>query len=356
MHVPLDNIERTHALSPETLVRRFLRTGTPVIVQGLGDHRRARALADVGGARRALADVPLAAGRPPISEMLRGRTVGRARPVRLGDLYDDLASGHRALGVCIEHPTPARLARRIPPPPYVRLGDPDDGWLSFTFMAGPGDVTHLHYDVDGRAFAMYQVFGHKRYVVIDPAHTRKLAPLTAPDLPYVSTVFLQHFDPADRAAFLRYTAAWEADVGPGETIVIPPGAWHHVEYLDVALSVSFRLPRPPVLRFLADELPPSVEVQALMAHVRNDAAIGPEEARALGALREAVARTGRHPRHRGDDLAAACAAQAARLGLPVGGPGYHLADVERHDDARARTAASGGVRSDRRERHALARR
>jgi len=150
VYVPLDNIERTQALSPETLVRRFQRTGTPVIVQGLGDHRRARALADGAGARRALADVPLAAGR---------RRSARCSAA-------------------------ARSAAR------------------------------------GRS----------------------------------------------------------------------------------------------------------------------------------------VARTGRHPRHRGDDLAAACAAQAARLGLPVGGPGYHLADVERHDDARARIAASGGVRSDPRQRRALARR
>jgi hypothetical protein len=325
----LQNVERVPAVPPETLDHGHLRPGVPVILTGLYDHLPAAELRDPAAVRRELGGLTLPIRANPVSELLQGRTPA-ARTMTFGEFHARMAAGLASAEFCIEHDTPDELAAFIPPPPYIDLGEPDDGWVSHLFLAGAGDATHLHFDIDLRNVLTYQVFGRKRYVLFDPAETRKLAPGTPASMCYASALYLEHFGPEDLTSFLRYANAWDCVLEPGELLVTPATAWHYIEYIETALSVTFRLARNPYLRFLAEALPPSVEVQALGARFRDPDRVGPPEAGAFAELVDAA--TGRHP----DQEARAAALDllavelCRRLGLPIAGPAYHLDDIHRH--------------------------
>jgi hypothetical protein len=176
------------------------------------------------------------------------------------------------------------------------------------------------------------VFGRKRYVLIDPRHTRKLAPGTPPGACYASALHLDHFSEADLAGFLRYVDAWDCILEPGETLLTPATTWHYIEYVDVALSVTLRLGRNRYLRFLAEAMPAtSIELQALAGCFRDEDAVGPAEAAAFAELQATALRPYPTPELRAAALDMLCVALCERLGLDVAGPAYHAADVQRRD-------------------------
>ena len=81
-------------------------------------------------------------------------------------------------------------------------------------MAAAGARVHLHYDPDLRNVLMVQLMGRKRYVIVDPSQTAKLAPGMPPEVRCGSGLFLENFSDEDLAGFLRYANAWDASSGP----------------------------------------------------------------------------------------------------------------------------------------------
>jgi hypothetical protein len=320
-------IERVAAPAPADLDRRYLRTGTPVVLTGLYDRAPAAELRDPAVARRVLGALPLRVTPPPISELLERRRTSPPRATTVARFVADLDGGSRE--VCVELETPTALATRLRLP-YLTLGAVHDRWVSLTYLAGPGSTTHLHFDRDLRHNVMVQVFGRKRYVVVDAAHSRKLQPGVGPAAPYASGLYLEHFSPADLSDFLRYTRAWDVVLEPGEALLIPATAWHWVSYLDVALSVGFRLRRNRWLAALADAVPvPSPELQALGTVFRDEDAVPPPAREAFAAVLAAA-----HRPHSGDAartaaVDAACVVACRRLGLPIADRPYDVVERDR---------------------------
>lgn len=328
----LDNIPRVPAPDPGALDHRYLRPGRPVILTGLFDQAPVTRLTDRRVARAELGRLPLPIRPNPVVELLHGRDDRLDGHIMSFADYHDALVADRTREFCIEHDTPDELAAYFPDLPYLDLGERDDGWVSHMFMAGPGSATHLHFDADKRNVVTYQVFGRKRYVLIDPSQTRKLAPGGPPSVCYASALHLQHFSDADLHDFLGYVDAWDGVLEPGEALVTPTGFWHYIEYVDVALSVTFRLPRNPYLQFLATAMPAtSVELQALAGCFRDEGTVGPVEASAFAELE--LAATSWYPSDevRTATLDALCVELCERLGLPVSKAPYHLADIARRD-------------------------
>ncbi|HEY8544068.1 MAG TPA: cupin-like domain-containing protein [Acidimicrobiales bacterium] len=326
----LDNVPRLRAPNPATFEVRHLRRGTPVILTDLFDHAPVRRLADPRVARSVLADVPLVVTPNTWRDLLLGRERAARRRVPFGAFLDELADGRAGDQHCLEQSTPDELLALLPPPAYLRTGSRRDSWESYLFVAGAGNTVHLHYDHDLRHVLMHQVFGRKRYVIIDPAESHKLAPGSRPQVRRTSALFLEHFSGPDLLAFLRYVNAWDCVLEPGETLLIPATCWHYVEYVTDALSVNFCLPRNEHLRRLAEIFPESsVELLALASRFRDPSSLGPEERAAYAALLAADERDHPDDASRLAALDALTVRLAERLGLPVAGPGYHLADLAR---------------------------
>ncbi|WP_315804972.1 cupin-like domain-containing protein [Bradyrhizobium sp. SZCCHNS3002] len=106
---------------------------------------------------------------------------------------------------------------------------------SLMFVANAGNASDLHTDWDGRDVLLHQVFGRKRIVLFPPKSGFKLFPIDI-----FSTVAVNAMDDAERAALIAYAGGVEVVVEAGETILMPAFWWHHVGYVDAAMSVSFR--------------------------------------------------------------------------------------------------------------------
>ncbi len=335
---PTRRVRVVDSLTPATFVAQHLRTSRPVIVAPRHDDPvavRLAALADPAAVRDLLVDAPIQIRNGNAAALLTGATAGETVATTYGEFADRLAADPTLELVCSEQTTPAALAGPAALPSFADVGDSAD-CVSDMFLAGPAAVAHLHYDGDLRDVVMLQLFGHKRYVLIDPEHSAKLAPLTGPGVQRTSGVFLEHLDGAERDAFLRYTAAYECTLGPGDALYMPAGWWHHVEYLDVSLSVNHRLARNPYLRTLAEQVPvPSVE-WLWLAQVFHDASAverTPACRAAWTALEQALADTApliaTDPATRAAILERVCLQLCTDLGAPIAGPPATMVDLDR---------------------------
>lgn len=325
------DVERRSTLTPEQLDREFLSCRRPVILTELFADAPVGVLSHRQVARAALADMPVPVIPNPVDRAVRGMDIPSPLPLTFAAFHDRLSAGAGRGTICAEHDLPDELAAYLPPVPHFDLGAADDPLVPMMFMSGRGNVTHLHFDRDLRHNLIYQVFGHKRYVIVDVAHTRKVALGAPPRARYASPLFLEHFSQADLDDFLRYTRAWDCTLAPGETLLIPATAWHYVEYVDVALSIHLRLPRNRYVMRLANLAAAadfcSIGLQALGAHLLEEAAVGQAEVDALAAMERVSRNRFRTTERRASHLARLITDECQRLGLPVDQPPYHLADV-----------------------------
>lgn len=126
--------------------------------------------------------------------------------------------------------------------PHEYLDDRRDaGWTSMWF--GPaGTVTPLHHDTANVFFC--QIFGRKSFVLVPPFELDLIGDMH-------HSVY-SSFDPgrsdlegaSDLAAASKKLTK-EVVLAAGEALFVPVGWWHHVQALDVSISLaftSFRLP------------------------------------------------------------------------------------------------------------------
>ena len=103
---------------------------------------------------------------------------------------------------------------------------------SFLWFGPRGTVTPLHHDTV--MLLHTQVFGRKRWRFVSPLQT----PCLYNFLSVFSPVDLENPDLAKwpRAADAQIL---ETEVGPGETVFLPLGWWHHVTSLETSVSLSY---------------------------------------------------------------------------------------------------------------------
>jgi lysine-specific demethylase 8 len=180
--------------------------------------------------------------------------------------YVDFTRSNRSTRLCCtEYETPARILASFKLPPACTVTTlPDDEVFCLpkkygdfdlatnVFIANRGNVAHLHFDGDQREVLLHQVYGRKRVVLFQPAaaiHLRTLdGPFTRPSL---SGLYLENMSLEEKLEHVDLADGYHTVLEPGETIYIPMLMWHHVEYLDDAMSFSVRFGRTRFGRFLS---------------------------------------------------------------------------------------------------------
>ncbi|MCB0571961.1 MAG: cupin-like domain-containing protein [Phaeodactylibacter sp.] len=114
-----------------------------------------------------------------------------------------------------------------------------DGFIRdfpFMFFGGEGSKVALHYDIDLSHVFLNQFHGRKRVVLFPPEQSKKLYqhPFTVASYIDVNQPDYKQF-PA-----LRNAHGFECILHPGETLFIPSGYWHYIEYTDGGYSISLR--------------------------------------------------------------------------------------------------------------------
>ncbi len=154
-----------------------------------------------------------------------------ARDYLSGEL---MAQGEKRMVSGME--TPLALAEAFEVPELCGFGyDANVGVWSEIFMGQPGNVAHLHFDTDMHHVLLYQVFGAKRVTLFPARVGRRLRPLLS-----WSALCLDAMSEHERRAFMEYGEAWDALLLPGEALYMPPLIWHHLDYVQTALTVTFR--------------------------------------------------------------------------------------------------------------------
>ncbi|MBL7791168.1 MAG: cupin-like domain-containing protein [Saprospiraceae bacterium] len=114
-----------------------------------------------------------------------------------------------------------------------------DGFIRdfpFMFFGGQGSKVALHYDIDLSHVFLNQFHGRKRVVLFSPDQSRYLY-----QHPFTVASYIDVNNPDyDKYPALRHVQGYECILHPGETIFMPSGFWHYIEYTDGGYSMSLR--------------------------------------------------------------------------------------------------------------------
>jgi hypothetical protein len=114
-----------------------------------------------------------------------------------------------------------------------------DGFIDsfpFMFFGGQGSSVALHYDIDLSHVFLSQFHGRKRVVLFEPQQSRNIY-----QHPYTVASYIDVNKPDyDSFPALKNVIGYEGMLYPGETLFMPSGYWHYIEYVDWGFSISLR--------------------------------------------------------------------------------------------------------------------
>ncbi len=115
------------------------------------------------------------------------------------------------------------------------------------FTGGATSITHMHFDIDLSHILHTQFGGRKRVLLFPFKEQYKLyrKPFEVLSLADFSHYHLGNGTP-DYAQFpaLKLAEGYDIVLEPGDTLFMPAGYWHHMEYLDSGFAMSLRAMQP----------------------------------------------------------------------------------------------------------------
>lgn len=114
-----------------------------------------------------------------------------------------------------------------------------DGFVDevpFMFFGCQGSRVAMHYDVDLSHVFLNQIHGRKRIILFAPDQSKNLY-----HMPFTVASHVNVINPDfDKYPALRNAKGYEVMLNPGETLFMPRGYWHFIEYTDGGYSISLR--------------------------------------------------------------------------------------------------------------------
>lgn len=111
------------------------------------------------------------------------------------------------------------------------------------FTGGESSITHMHFDIDLSHIMHTQFAGRKRVLLFDYHQKNKLY---RKPFEVLSLVDFSHYSEGGetpdyhRFPALKYAEGYDLVLNPGDTLFMPAGYWHHMEYLDSGFAMSLR--------------------------------------------------------------------------------------------------------------------
>src|SRR5436190_5691028 len=111
------------------------------------------------------------------------------------------------------------------------------------FTGGRTSITHMHFDIDRSHILHTQFLGRKRVLLFPYEEQHKLyrKPFEVLSLADFSHYY-EHNGTPDYVNFaaLKFANGYDLTLEHGDTLFMPAGYWHHMEYLDSGFAMSLR--------------------------------------------------------------------------------------------------------------------
>jgi hypothetical protein len=111
------------------------------------------------------------------------------------------------------------------------------------FTGGQTSITHMHFDIDLSHILHTQFGGRKRILLFKHEEQHKLyrKPFEVLSLADFSNYSANSGTPDyEKFPALKYAVGYDLILNPGETLFMPAGYWHHMEYIDSGFAMSLR--------------------------------------------------------------------------------------------------------------------
>jgi hypothetical protein len=111
------------------------------------------------------------------------------------------------------------------------------------FTGGESSITHMHFDIDLSHILHTQFAGRKRVLLFGHGEQHKLyrKPFEVLSLADFSNYSKKNGTPDyEKFPALKYAAGYDLILNPGDTLFMPAGYWHHMEYIDSGFAMSLR--------------------------------------------------------------------------------------------------------------------
>jgi ribosomal protein L16 Arg81 hydroxylase len=181
-------------------------------------------------------------------------------------IYDDWTLNHfmerlknysnHMLGI-IEF-NPPKVLNELVPVPDICYTDSSNEVYTWFYYGNAGNVAGMHFDTDQNDALMVQLAGRKKIYLVEPSQAKKLFPILNQSL-----FNIKELSDSEKQDLFSYCNAQEYILEPGEALYMPMMIWHHVEYLEPAISVVFRFGRNKINKFLANNIHPDFYMQSI---------------------------------------------------------------------------------------------
>ncbi len=111
------------------------------------------------------------------------------------------------------------------------------------FTGGQTSITHMHFDIDVSHILHTQFLGRKRVLLFPHEEQFKLyrKPFEVLSLADFSNYYENKGLPDyEKFPALKYAKGYDVILEHGDTLFMPAGFWHHMEYLDSGFAMSLR--------------------------------------------------------------------------------------------------------------------
>lgn len=230
----LSPIERREKLAPKEFKETYLKHKKPVVFTDLMDSWPAKEKWSFDFFKNEHGDhlVPVYAGTG-------GKTKGYMKPDKIITFREYITSiengenNYRMFLFNIAKEIP-ELVSDIKVPKEMMSGFMKS--FAFMFFGSKGSKVRLHFDLDMSHLFLNQFQGIKRVVLFPHAYSKNLY-----HQPFTVASFIDVNNPDyERYPALKYVKGYEVFLQPGETLFIPSGVWHYVEYTEASFSINNR--------------------------------------------------------------------------------------------------------------------
>jgi hypothetical protein len=237
----LRNVDRVDAISREDFQERYVKPRKPLVIKSLTKNWPARTKWTYDYFKSLAGDkvVPVYDNSIPTADSAVNKPDGH---MKFGEYLDRIAGGPTDLRIFLFN-----IFDHIPGliEDFTYFDELCGGFLKkypMMFFGGAGSKVFLHFDMDMSHVFITQFKGRKRVILFDNEYSDALY-----KMPFMVQSYIDPEKPDfEKYPALRNVSGYETILKDGETLFMPSGIWHYMNYLEGGFALSLRSMETPV--------------------------------------------------------------------------------------------------------------